>query len=205
MTLKLIKQAVGPWPMNAYILIDEETNTSAIIDPGADAETILSLTDGTQVAAIFITHGHADHVGALAEVKSASNAPVYMNPIDAEGFKLNFDQPLQDGQQVAIGNQQLRAIHTPGHTPGLTCLDLGDGRILVGDTIFVGGPGKTWSGEDFATTMGTMQQIVFTWTDETQFFPGHGPSGMIGQERPAFKAFVARGWSPKLHGDVTWE
>jgi glyoxylase-like metal-dependent hydrolase (beta-lactamase superfamily II) len=205
MTLKLIKQAVGPWPMNAYILIDEETNTSAIIDPGADAETILALTDGTQVAAIFITHGHADHVGALAEVKSASNAPVYMNPIDAEGFKLNFDQPLQDGQQVAIGNQQLRAIHTPGHTPGLTCLDLGDGRILVGDTIFVGGPGKTWSGEDFATTMRTMQQIVFTWPDETRFFPGHGPSGMIGQERPAFKAFVARGWSPKLHGDVTWE
>jgi glyoxylase-like metal-dependent hydrolase (beta-lactamase superfamily II) len=205
MTLKLIKQAVGPWPMNAYILIDEETNTSAIIDPGADAETILSLTDGTQVAAIFITHGHADHVGALAEVKSASNAPVYMNPIDAEGFKLNFDQPLQDGQQVAIGNQQLRAIHTPGHTPGLTCLDLGDGRILVGDTIFVGGPGKTWSGEDFATTMRTMQQIVFTWPDETRFFPGHGPSGMIGQERPAFKAFVARGWPPKLHGDVTWE
>jgi glyoxylase-like metal-dependent hydrolase (beta-lactamase superfamily II) len=191
--------------MNAYILIDEETNTSAIIDPGADAETILSLTDGTQVAAILITHGHADHVGDLAEVKAASNAPVYMNPIDAEGFKLQFDQPLQDGQQVAIGNQQLRAIHTPGHTTGMNCLDLGDGRILVGDTIFVGGPGKTWSGEDFATTMGTMQQIVFTWTDETQFFPGHGPSGMIGQERPAFEAFVARGWSPKLHGDVTWE
>jgi hypothetical protein len=50
-----------------------------------------------------------------------------------------------------------------------------------------------------------MQQIVFTWPDETRFFPGHGRSGMIGQERPAFKAFVARGWSPKLHGDVTWE
>jgi len=205
MSLKLITQAVGPWLMNAYILIDEETNTSAIIDPGADAETILSLTDGTQVAAIFITHGHADHVSALAEVKAATNAPVYMNSIDAEGFKLNFDQPLQDGLLIPVGNQQLRAIHTPGHTPGLTCLDLGDGRILVGDTIFVGGPGKTWSGEDFATTMRTMQQIVFTWPDETRFFPGHGPSGMIGQERPAFEAFVARGWSPKLHGDVTWE
>ena len=205
MTLKLIKQAVGPWPMNAYILIDEETNTSAIIDPGADADTILSLTDGTQVAAIFITHGHADHVGALAEVKSASSAPIYMHPIDAESFKLQFDKPLQDGQLIPIGNQQLRAIHTPGHTAGMTCLDLGDGRILVGDTIFVGGPGKTWSGKDFATTMGTMQQIVFSWPDETQFFPGHGPSGVIGQERPAFEAFVARGWSRKLHGDVTWE
>jgi glyoxylase-like metal-dependent hydrolase (beta-lactamase superfamily II) len=205
MTLKLVKQTVGPWPMNAYILIDEESNTSAIIDPGADADAILSKTDGTRVAAILITHGHADHVGALAEVKAAVQAPVYINQAEAQAFKLAFDIPLLDGQLIPIGNQQLRAIHTPGHTPGMTCLDLGDGRILVGDTIFVGGPGKTWSGKDFATTMGTMQQIVFTWPDETQFFPGHGSSGVIGEERPVFEAFVTRGWSSKLHGDVTWD
>ena len=87
----------------------------------------------------------------------------------------------------------------------MTCLDLGDRRILVGDTIFVGGPGKTWSAQEFSTTMRTMQEIVFAWPDETRFYPGHGPSGVIGTERPAFERFVARGWSPKLHGDVTWE
>ncbi len=205
MTLKLIKQEVGPWPMNAYLLIDEDSNTSAIIDPGADANKLLLLAEGTQVAAIFITHGHADHVGALDEVKAATKAPVYMNPIDAEGFNIKFDKSLQDGQLIAVGSRQLRAIHAPGHTPGLTCLDLGDGRILVGDTIFVGGPGKTWSGEDFATTMGTMERIIFSWPDETQFYPGHGPSGVIGQERPAYEYFVARGWPPDLYGDVTWE
>jgi hydroxyacylglutathione hydrolase len=204
MTFKLIKQEVGPWPMNTYLLIDEDTNTSVIIDPGADATSILSSAEGTRVAAIFITHGHADHVGALDEVRSATKAPVYMNPIDAKGFQLQFDLPLLDGQLVPIGDRQLRAIHTPGHTLGMTCLDLGDGRILVGDTIFVGGPGKTWSSEDFATTMATMQQIVFAWPDETRFYPGHGSSGVIGQERPAFEAFVAHGWSPELHGDVTW-
>ena len=204
MALKLIKQEAGPWPMNAYVLIDEDVQTSVIIDPGADADKLLSLVQGTRVSGILVTHGHADHVGALDEVKSATGAPVYMNPIDAEGFNLQFDQVLQDNQLVAIGNQQVRAIHTPGHTPGMICLDLGDGRILVGDTIFVGGPGKTWSGEDFATTMHTMQQIVFAWSDETQFYPGHGPSGVIGQERPAFEAFVARGWPSDLHGDVTW-
>ena len=205
MSLKLIRKEVGSWPMNAYVVIDEDNRTSAIIDPGADAEVLLSLVESTQITAILITHGHADHVGALAKVKASTGAPVYMNQLDGDGFKQEFDIPLQDGQVIPIGDQQLRAIHTPGHTPGLTCLDLGDGRILVGDTIFVGGPGKTWSSKDFATTMHTMQEIVFTWPDETRFYPGHGPSGTIGQERPAFEAFVARGWSKKLYGDVIWE
>ena len=205
MTAKLIKQTVGPWPMNAYILIDEETITSAIVDPGAEAEAILAHVEGTQVKAILITHGHADHIGALEEIREASKAPVYINPDEAEAFELDFDIPVLDEQIIPIGKTKLRAIYTPGHTPGMTCFDLGDDRILVGDTIFVGGPGKTWSNEEFATTMRTMRETVFTWPDETQFFPGHGPNGVIGQERPTFESFVARGWSGKLHGDVTWE
>ena len=204
MPIKLITQAVGPWPMNTYIVIDEEKSNSAIVDPGADPDTILTLAKGTNIEAILITHGHPDHIGALAEVKAATQAPVYMNPLEAQKFDLDFDLSLEDGQIITLGNSRLKAIHTPGHTPGMTSLDLADGRILVGDTIFVGGPGKTWSEEDFATTMRTMQQIVFAWPDDTRFYPGHGPSGVIGQERPAFEAFLARGWSPNLFGDVTW-
>ena len=205
MTFTLIHLTVGPWPMNAYIVIDKTTNTSAIIDPGADADRLLSQVEDSRVAAIMITHGHADHVGALAAVKSATKAPVYINPLDAAKFELDYDHPFENNQVIPIGEQRLRVIHTPGHTPGMTCLDLGDGRILVGDTIFVGGPGKTWSSDEFTTTMHTMQEIVFTWPDETRFYPGHGPSGTIGEERPAFEAFVARGWSRNLYGDVTWE
>ena len=205
MALKLIKQKVGPWPMNSYVVICEETKTSAMIDPGADAATLLGLVEGTNVEKILLTHGHGDHVGALEAVVQATGAPVYLHPADAEHFGLNYDHPLSDGDEVKIGNYTLRVSHTPGHTPGQVCFDLGDGNVVVGDTLFVGGPGKTWSAEDFATTMQNLQAVVFQWADETQFHPGHGPSGVIGEERPAFEGFAARGWPDDLYGDVTWE
>jgi hydroxyacylglutathione hydrolase len=210
MTIKLLQKTVGPWPMNTYLIVCEQTGQSAIVDPGADAEAILSLAAGTQVSKILITHGHYDHVDALQPVKEATGAPVYLHPADALQFyegaehRLIYDVPLEDGMLISIGEMQVRAIHTPGHTPGITCFDLLDRRILVGDTIFVGGPGKTWSAEDFLTTMQTMQKIVFAWPDETLFYPGHGPAGRIGDERPAFMAFLKRGWSEGLYGDIAW-
>jgi hydroxyacylglutathione hydrolase len=201
----LLSEAVGPWPMNTYLVIDRETGEGVVIDPGADPETIKSMAQGVRVTAILLTHGHPDHVGALEEIRQASGAPVFLHPEEAKKFELAFDHPLSDGLEIEVGKLQLKAIHTPGHTPGMTCFDLGDGRIVVGDTIFVGGPGKTWSAEDFSRTMKTMQEIVFAWPDKTQFYPGHGPSGRIEQERPAFEAFLKRGWSPDLYGDVAWE
>jgi glyoxylase-like metal-dependent hydrolase (beta-lactamase superfamily II) len=191
--------------MNTHVVICEDTNTSAIIDPGADAEKILSLTAGTNVNKILLTHAHEDHIGALEQVKANTGAPIHLHPADASNFNVRYDVPLRDNDEIVIGNQHLQTIHTPGHTPGMTCFNLGEFRIIVGDTIFVGGPGKTWSAEDFKQTMRTMQDIVFMWPDEIIFFPGHGPSGRIGDERPAFEGFVSRGWSDDLYGDVTWE
>ena len=205
MPVKLIKQEVGPWPMNAYILICEETQKSAIIDPGADAEKLAELAKATKIEKILITHGHSDHVGALEEIKAISKAPVFIHPLDAEKFKLTADNTLNNGEKISVGNVMLTVIHTPGHTAGQVCFDLGDGRIIVGDTLFVNGPGRTQTPKDFSTTMATMQNIVFNWPDETEFFPGHGPSGTIGKERPAFNTFVQNGWSKKLKGDVTWK
>ncbi len=205
MPAKLITNHVGPWPMNSYVVICEETNTSAIIDPGEDAEIILASVEGTQVDKILISHGHYDHVNALAEVKAATGAPVYLHPADGKEFEVAFDVPLMEGDMIEVGNQRLRAIHVPGHTPGQICFDLGDNRIIVGDTVFVNGPGATRSPEDFTVTMSSMKKIVFAWPDETEFYPGHGPSGKIGEERLAFEAFTAKGWPSDLKGDVTWK
>ena len=195
---------VGPWDMNTYVIGCGETGASAIVDPGDDAQDILALAAGTHVVKILLTHGHHDHVGALEEVKAITHAPVYLHPAEAEAFSVPYDQPLHDGEEILVGNLHLRAVHTPGHTPGMICLVV-DHRIIVGDTIFVGGPGRTQSPDNFTITMRTMQEIVFAWPDETEFFPGHGPSGTIGQERPAFERFVAQGWPADLYGDVTWQ
>jgi len=205
MNAKLIQKSVGPWPMNTYVVICKETQTSAIIDPGAESDTITSLVDGAKVDKILLTHGHGDHVMALDDIKDATGAPVWLHPKDAANFELSFDFALQGSEIIPVGNLNLKVIHTPGHTPGQCCIDLGDGRIVVGDTIFVGGPGRTWSADDFAITMKTMRNIVFQWPNKTAFYPGHGPSGKIGDERPAFEAFIARGWAKDLEGDVTWE
>ena len=204
MTFVLKNCPVGPWPVNSYLLICTQTHSSAIVDPGADSRAILELADRTRVSQVLITHGHEDHVGAVGEIRTATGAPVRMHPADAERFQLDYDLPLQDGEEILIGASILRVLHAPGHTPGMCCFDLGGGRVLVGDTLFTGGPGKTWSADEFTLQMQTMRQLVFSWPDETVFYPGHGKPGRIGDERPAFEAFMRRGWPIGLYGDVTW-
>ena len=199
-----IKQ-VGPCPMNTYLIVCEETGASVIVDPGADADEILENARGTKVEKILLTHAHADHVGALEEVKAATGVPVYLHPADAEAFSVPYDIPLADGDVIPVGNLRLQVIHTPGHTPGATCFDLGDRRVIVGDALFVGGPGATSDPEAFLLTMQNMQKNFFTWPDDTIFYPGHGPSGRIGDERSDYEEFVKRGWPDHLCGDVTWK
>jgi len=195
---------VGPYSMNTYVVIDTESNKSVIIDPGGDPDKILDLTARTQVSKILITHCHFDHVLALEDIKTTTQSPVYIHPLDAENFNIDFDFPLTRDQVLPIGNIRLKVIHTPGHTPGQCCFDLRDNRIIVGDTIFVGGPGRTASPDEFTQTLDTMKDIVFGWPDDTQFFPGHGPSGIIGIERPKFEVYLTRSWSPDTYGDITW-
>ncbi|MCB0162586.1 MAG: MBL fold metallo-hydrolase [Anaerolineae bacterium] len=195
--------SVGPWPMNTYALICSDTGQSVLIDPGAEPDKLAAmLVDSTPVA-ILLTHAHSDHIGALAEMREQLNVPVFIHPADSH-MGVMADEWFADGDTFTLGQHTLHIIHTPGHTPGMVTLMLPDHRAIVGDTIFQGGPGKTWSPHYFKVTMDTMRNIVFTWPDDTICYPGHGPAFRLGDERPAFEAFVQRGQYEGLFGDVSW-
>lgn len=204
--LELKTGAVGPWPMNAYVLVCPATRQSLLIDPGAEPETLLDLLAGTQPVGILLTHTHPDHLGALDEMRAWLKAPLMAHPgPHFEGMILEAERPLNHGDLVRVGEHSVRVYHTPGHIPDMLCFALeGDPRVVVGDTIFEGGPGKTWSVEDFRTTLRTLRQVILAWPDETVCYPGHGPHFRLGDRRAAIEAFLSKDHGD-FFGDATWD
>ncbi|NIN01417.1 MAG: MBL fold metallo-hydrolase, partial [candidate division Zixibacteria bacterium] len=117
----LKKIIVGSFENNVYVLLDPGTKESVIIDAAAEAERIHEAVGGTRVQFILQTHGHMDHVMALEGIRSATKAPVGIHPADEKVFGVRADFHLEDNQILNIGRNQIRVIHTPGHTPGGVC------------------------------------------------------------------------------------
>lgn len=203
MDLELLRLEVGPWPMNCYLLRCIATGQMAIVDPGADAGRIMDAIAGALVGCILLTHGHPDHVGALEAVRQATGAPLGLHPADASAFGLKADFVLVDGTQVEVGREKIAVAHIPGHTPGSVALLL-NGRAVVGDAVFPGGPGHTISSEALAQSLDSLARTVFSWPDDTELYPGHGAHTTVGAERAAFHRFLGAERPPELHGDVSW-
>ncbi len=201
--LELQQLAVGPWPMNCYLLRCPVSGEVAIVDPGADAEAILEAVGGSTVRCILLTHGHPDHVGALEAVRQATGAPVGVHPADAASYDLQADFPLVDGMEVRVGTARVTVIYVPGHTAGSVCLRL-NGQVVVGDAVFPGGPGYTASPEALRQSLDSLARTVFTWLDDTELYPGHGGHTTVQAERAPFHRFMAAGVPADLCGDVSW-
>lgn len=188
------KLSVGPMDNNAYLLTETGSNAALLIDAANDAERLLAEIGDRQVAAIVTTHGHSDHWQALDAVAGATGAPTYLHPDDADRVPRKADVEVRDRLHVTFGDAEVELFHTPGHTPGSTCVLLAGAHLFTGDTLFPGGPGNTRNGGDFPTIIRTLRERLFVLDAATWVYPGHGDDTTIGAERPQLDEWEARGW-----------
>ena len=194
---------VGSLETNCYVVYCQDSLECAVVDPGAEADRIFQLIarKSLKPALILNTHGHIDHIGANKDIKEKFNIPLYIHSADSAmlgnikqsemaAFLGVTDSPspdhlLNDGDKIKIGKSFLRVIHTPGHSPGSVCF-LGDGFLLSGDTLFLGGVGRTdLPGGSWKDIESSIKNKILTMPDEMIVLPGHGPFTTVGQEKRA--------------------
>jgi len=172
---------------NVWLVGDDDE--VLVIDAPHDAAPIVEAIGGRRVTAIVLTHGHNDHITAALALREATGAPIWFNPDDRmlwdmvhEGVEP--DEALGEGTTFNVAGTRLTALHTPGHSPGSTCLHAADlGAVFTGDTLFHGGPGATGrSFSDKPTILNSIRSKLLTLPGDTVVHTGHGEDTRISAE-----------------------
>lgn len=194
--MNVTKLTLGPMDNNIYVMTCPRTNDSVVIDASHDAGRIAEAAAGTTVRYILLTHSDADHIDVLPELRRRLGVPVGIHALDAGRLQAPPDFEIADGQEITVGDMTLRAIHTPGHTPGHLCFYNDNGPTLIsGDTLFPGGPGATHDNkEHFAQIITAIREKLLVLPDETVVRPGHGADTTIGAEKPHLQEWIDRGY-----------
>lgn len=199
--MKVLVMEVGSIGTNCYLVINEENKSGVVIDPGGDGDMILDKIrqKGLNIEAIFLTHGHSDHIMAVDEIRTATGAKVYISQEDAEmlmkassnlslymGTSREFkaaDKFFEDGETLNVAGLKFKVIATPGHTKGGVCLICED-IVFCGDTVFSESIGRTdLPGGSYSQILQSIKNKILVLPDEMKLLPGHGPATTIGWER----------------------
>ena len=185
---------VGGLSTNCYIVSSQQTKDAIVIDPGIDltfeADEIFDYIDeaGLKVKLIVNTHGHSDHINGDAIFQEKYNVPICIHRLDAVSLAVLQNQNfpanvlLEDGSIIEFGDQLLKVMHTPGHTPGSICL-VDERLVFTGDTLFAGGIGRTdFPGGSYRDMQLSLQKLQ-NLPENFLIYPGHGPPSMIGEEK----------------------
>jgi glyoxylase-like metal-dependent hydrolase (beta-lactamase superfamily II) len=192
--VRIDKYVVGPFENNVFILRCKQTGDAVLLDAANEHELLLKVSRATGVRRVLTTHGHWDHIQAVVAMRDAG-IDVGIAPDDAAMLP-GYDFTIPDDELIAVGDLRLRAIHTPGHTPGSTSFLLeGHPVLFSGDTLFPGGAGNTATPEgDFPKIIESIDRRLFTLPADMLVLPGHGLDTTIGTERPHLQEWVDRGW-----------
>lgn len=193
-------------PTNCYIIFDEETKETMVIDPAGEFEKIDNILNimEAKLKYIYLTHCHGDHTGAVVELNKKYGGKILIHRIESENLnnpevtlnnyigvpeiELEADSRLDDKDLIHIGELEFLVIHTPGHTNGSTSLYCNQEKMLFsGDTLFRG----TWGRTDLPTgslkdIMDSIMNKLLVLPDDTIVYPGHGKSTMIKEEKPIY-------------------
>ena len=230
-----IQRFISGFANNAFLVTCVRTGKSVIVDTPADPDELIAAARATSVEAVLITHGHRDHLEGFSTVVGEFGVPVGIGVADrgmlpGTVHKLPNRQDFIDvstDRSVEVGDISLRAMATPGHTPGSTCFVLGRlpgtksgsktgpgtdasgsadaiTHVFTGDTLFPGGPGRSASPQALGQILDSITAHIFTLRDEVVVLPGHGEFTTIGASKREYAAFAAKPLDPDLSGDVTW-
>lgn len=191
---------------NCYIVQDEKSKETMVIDPAGDVDKIVEMLDILQAKLkyIYLTHCHGDHIGGVNELKQRYGGQIVAQRLAAEnllntdtnltlyigkeGLTIETDARVDDNDLIHLGDLEFRVIHTPGHTSGGSCLYSEEEKLLFsGDTLFRGTWGRTdVPTGDFEAVISSITKKLMILPDETIVYPGHGKSTMIIEEKPIY-------------------
>ncbi len=184
---------------NAWIIGDDDE--CVVVDAPHDAAAVAAGVRGRRVVAIVCTHAHPDHVAVAPALSALVGGPVLLHPADMPVWRRTHPTvdpggDLADGQVITVAGTDLHVLHTPGHTPGSSCLHAPAlGTVFTGDTLFPGGPGATRDAlSDFPTIIASIGERLFSLPAATAVLPGHGARTTVGDERPHLEEWRDRGW-----------